>query len=203
MDLAGRAVVLLAADAGLVELGARLVGAGAGVAAFDPAPAAAFEDIPGVRLQRRRWRAADLKGASLVIAGSADRRPIRARAAAKAARAVFHAPGAPELSDVAFGADLALGPLAIGVAAAGLDPGLEQAVRARIEAAFPNGFASFLEAAQRLQGEAAAHLPDRVRRALFWREAAAAALNVCSAAAGVDWEAWLRARLSAAVQPGR
>jgi siroheme synthase (precorrin-2 oxidase/ferrochelatase) len=89
--------------------------------------------------------------------------------------------------------------LAIGVAAAGLDPGLELAVRARIEAAFPPDYASFLAAAQRHQASAADRLPDPDQRSAFWRQTAAAALT----AGAHDWDVWLAAALDVCPQAQR
>lgn len=200
MDLAGRSAVLLSGAAELSALAARLVDAGASVTVFDPTPSSGMEAVSGARLVRRRWRSADLKGATLVVAGAADRRALRARAAAKAARAVFYAPGAPDVSDIAFGADLAFGPLSIGIGGAGIDPGLEEAVRARIAAAMPEGFAGFLAAAQSCAGVVDTAIPDAADRSRFWRETASAAFARSNLAGQAGWEAWISERIRESLQ---
>ncbi|MGE3143349.1 MAG: bifunctional precorrin-2 dehydrogenase/sirohydrochlorin ferrochelatase, partial [Hyphomonadaceae bacterium] len=148
IDVMGRPAALLGGDATMAEIAQRLLDSGAGVAVFDPAPGVEISALEGhVRLHRRRWRAADLRGAALVIAAAGEPRPQRARLAAKGAQAIFCQIGAAAQSDSALGAVVLRGPLAIGVAAHGLAPELEAAMRGRLEAALPAGLAEFFAAA--------------------------------------------------------
>jgi uroporphyrin-III C-methyltransferase/precorrin-2 dehydrogenase/sirohydrochlorin ferrochelatase len=191
LDLAGRRAVLLSAEAALAELARRLIGAGAGVTAFDREPSPAMTDL-GVRIVPRRWRASDLQGAAFVAAGPSEPRRGRARVSAKAARAIFYSVSDPDFSDVAFGASGGQGRLAIGVAAAGLPPAVQEAIARRIEAVVPDRYQGFLQAAQACRAKVADAAPDGQARSAFWRAAAEDAF----AAAPADWEQWLMARLN-------
>lgn len=194
MDLAGRAVALLSAGAPLVPLAERFAASGASVTAFDPGPDPAMAQLRGVRIVARRWRSADLKGVTLVVAGISDRRPARARAAAKAARAVFLAPGAPAYSDLVLAEAVQAGPLTIGIGPAGLPAGLDGWMIDRLRAASAP-LAGFLAAAARMGPEVEARLGPAAAAA-FWVAAAQAA----SQAQCPDWDAWLLKRAHQAVQ---
>ena len=169
LDLAGRSVVLIGADAAMAGLARQFTAAGASVAVFDPAPSDAMRALtPAVRLKLRRWRGSDFQGASLVVCSAAEQRPSRVRTAARAQQAVFHLLGAPENSDVVLGGVAAAGVLALGVAAPGAPWAVTQAVRAKLEQALPPGLATFLEAAARVRGDAGRRVPDDAARAQFW-----------------------------------
>jgi siroheme synthase-like protein len=196
LDLAGRSVVLIGADAPMAGLARQFLAAGAGVSAIDPAPTDAMRALaPNVRLKLRRWRPDDLQGASLVICSADEPRPSRVRTAARAAQAVFHVLGGPENSDVMLGGVAASGPLALGVAAPSAPWSVTQAVRARLEQALPAGLPAFLEAAARLRAEAGRHIPDDAQRAQFWKDVCEEAFSMAPHKAD-EWEAWLRRRLS-------
>lgn len=193
LDLTGRAVVLLSADAAAAELARTLLDAGAGVTAIDPEPSDAMRALsPSVRLVERRWRSADLAGATLVAAPRTEAR--RARQAARAVRALFLAPGEPGLSDILLGSAVAHGPLALGVSAAGAAPAVGAVIARRIEAAVPPGYDGFLAAAARLAAEVEAVLPDPAARDSFWRETAEAAFDQARVGGEEDWAAWIAAR---------
>jgi siroheme synthase-like protein len=171
LDLAGRSVMLIGADAAMAGLARQFLAAGASVAALDPAPSDAMRALaPAVRLKLRRWRGSDFQGASLVVCSAAEPRPSRVRAAARGQQAVFHLLGAPENSDIILGGVAAAGVLALGVAAPGAPWSVTQAVRAQLEQALPPGLAAFLEAAARVREEAGRRIPDDAERARFWTE---------------------------------
>lgn len=195
LDLAGRLVVLVGADAAMAGLARQFMAAGAGVTAFDPAPTDAMRALaPGVRLKLRRWRGSDFAGASLVVCGMSEPRPSRVRTAARAAQAVFHLFGAPQNSDVVLGGVAATGPLALGVAAPGAPWAVTEALRTRLAASVPAGLPAFLEAASRVRDEAGRRIPDDAARARFWTEACERAFT--SEPMGVNaWEALLVERL--------
>lgn len=172
LDLAGRSVVLIGADAAMAGLARQFLAAGASVVAIDATPSDAMRALaPGVRMKLRRWRPGDFAGANLVVCGQDEPRPSRVRAAARAQQATFHLMGAPENSDVMLGGVSASGAMAIGVAAPGAPWAVTEAVRARLAAAVPQGMPAFLEAAARVRGEAGKRIPDDVQRAKFWKEA--------------------------------
>lgn len=197
LDLAGRAVILLGDEPALQDLAQHCLAAGASVTAFAPTPSDAMRAMaPGLRLKLRRWRPSDFKGATLVVVSRAEPRPIRARTAAHAAEAMFHACGAPELSDVALGDVAARGGLSIGVSAPGAPSALATAVRDRLEAALPAGLADFLAAASRARAEVERALPDAGARERFWRTLAARAFDEKRAGPGA-WDAFIREYLEA------
>lgn len=195
LDLTGRSVALVGADAAMVGLARQFIAAGASVQAFDPTPSDAMRTLaPGVRLKLRRWRGGDFQGASLVVCGADEPRPSRVRTAARAAQAVFHLLGAPENSDVVLGSVAAAGALAIGVAAPGAPWAVTEAVRARLAQAVPDAIADFLAAAARVRSETGKRIPDDAQRAAFWRDACEQAFTMSPRKAD-DWELWLRRRL--------
>ncbi len=196
LDLAGRSVVFLAADARFESLTRALLASGASVGAYDPAPCDAMRALaPALRLRLRRWRAADLEGSRLVVAATSEPRLARARLAAHAAGAIFHVLDAPDLSDVALGGVTARGALAVGVAAQGAHPALAEVIRERIDQAMPRNLSEFLSAASRARGAVEARIGDADVRARFWRELGAAAFE-----ADLDgpaaWDGLIAARLA-------
>ena len=196
VDLAGRAAVLLSGEAGLAPIARRLLDAGAGVTAISREMSPAMTELaPSIRLLRRGWRAADLAGAALVVAGAAERRHARARLAAKAAGAIFAMPGAADRSDVIFGAAAAWGPVAIGVTASGLAPGFGEAMARRLEAAVPASYAGFLAAAERFREVANRAIADADARDAFWRAAASDAFEAHLDDRDGGWDRWLEERL--------
>jgi uroporphyrin-III C-methyltransferase/precorrin-2 dehydrogenase/sirohydrochlorin ferrochelatase len=195
LDMAGRAAVLLSGDDALAPLARRLLDAGAGVTALDASPSAAMAALaPPLRLLKRGWRTTDLDGAALVVAGPREARAPQARAAARAAGAIYATAGATPPMELSFGTGAAWGPVAIGVSASGLSDGIGEAVAMRLAAAAPDNYAAFLAAATRLGNEVSATIAERVARDSFWRDAATDAFYANPA----DWDHWIRARLSRA-----
>ncbi len=192
VDLAGRPVVLLGGDAALAGLAPLLLASGAGVSAIDPAPGAEMR-ASGVRIVTRRWRQTDLRGAALVIAGANERRAAKARLAARGAQAMFHQLGEDRASDVALGAALARGSLALGVMAQGAPLALAEALRARLEAALPAGVAEFMAAASAARPRVEAVIAEPAARDAFWTALAQAAF----AGPQADWRAFIDAALRA------
>lgn len=197
LDLAGRSVLLIGADAAMAGLARQFLAAGASVAVLDPAPSDAMRALaPAVRLKLRRWRGSDFEGAILVVCGAGEQRASRVRAAARAEQAVFHLLGAPENSDIILGGVAAAGVLALGVAAPGAPWAVTQAVRAKLEQALPAGLAAFLEAAARVREEAGRRIPDDSERAQFWTEMSERAFADAPMQAR-EWEALLLEQLAA------
>jgi siroheme synthase-like protein len=196
MDLIGRSVIILTGDRHGVNLARDCLQAGAGVTIIHPAPSLEAEALTGVRLVRRAWRAADFRKAALVAAGSDERRMARARASAKAAKAIFMALDRGPGADVTIGETAAIGPFTIGVAGAGLPAPLLALLRRRLEAAVPAALGPFLDAA--------AQAPDPgiygATASARWAEALAAALDVVEghAPAPADWTHFVASRLAAA-----
>jgi uroporphyrin-III C-methyltransferase/precorrin-2 dehydrogenase/sirohydrochlorin ferrochelatase len=132
-----------------------LSAAGAAVHVFS---ALAGEDMrvlaagpPGgiIVIHERAWEAADLAGAAIAVAEcDDDDQAARFAAAARAAGVPVNVIDRPAFCDFAFGAIVNRSPLVIGISTDGAAPVFGQAIRARIEALIPNGFARWAEAAR-------------------------------------------------------
>jgi uroporphyrin-III C-methyltransferase/precorrin-2 dehydrogenase/sirohydrochlorin ferrochelatase len=195
LDMAGRAAVLLSGADTLAPLARRLLDAGAGVTALDARPSAAMAALaPPLRLLKRGWRTTDLDGAALVVAGPREARAPQARAAARAAGAIYATQGATPPMELSFGAGAAWGTVAIGVSASGLSDGVGEAIAMRLAAAAPDNYAAFLAAASRVGNEVEVAIANRASRDAFWRDAATDAFDANPS----DWEDWIRTRLSRA-----
>lgn len=201
LDLAGRPVVILSGLPAVAPLAERFLSAGAGVrvVALDPSPELR-QLSPAVRISERRWTAADLRGAALVLAGPDEARPARARASAKAARALFQMLGGPEFSDGVLGDVTLGGPVTIGIAATALPDGLAKALRKRVAAAAPGRLSGFLAAAARAEPLVVKALPDPTARERFWAGALASALRAKEGDWPSNWDAFIDDALSAALR---
>src|ERR1700731_483503 len=154
-----------------------LSGAGAQVAVSAPAPAqdmralAAAPPVGAVVLHEREWTPADFAGAAIAVGDCADDDAAAAFAtAARAAGVPVNVIDRPAFCDFAFGAIVNRSPLVIGISTDGAAPVFGQAIRAKLEALIPKGFARWAEAAQtwrpRIQ---ALGLSFRARRQLWER----------------------------------
>src|SRR5208282_3030603 len=117
----------------------------------------------------RLWAASDIAGAAIAVADCADdAEAARFAAMARAQGVPVNVIDRPGFSDFAFGAIVNRSPLVIGISTDGAAPVFSQAIRAKIEALIPRGFARWAEAARawrpRVQQLA---LPFRGRRT-FW-----------------------------------
>ena len=152
-----------------------LSAAGALVEVFTPAPGedllALADDAPrgAITIHERAWTRDDFAGAAIAVADCAgDAEAAEFTAAARAAGVPVNVIDRPAFSDFAFGAIVNRSPLVIGISTDGASPVFGQAIRAKIEALIPKGFARWAEAARgwrpRVQALA---LPFRGRRT-FW-----------------------------------
>ena len=143
-----------------------------------------------VVVNQRAWQADDLRGAAIAVADCADdAEAARFAAAARAAGVPVNVIDRPAFCDFSFGAIVNRSPLVIGISTDGAAPVFGQAIRAKIEALIPKGFARWAEAARtwRPQVQALA-LPFRGRRS-FWERftaRAVAAPNAAPADADLD-----------------
>src|SRR5579883_3383169 len=159
-----------------------LAAAGAQVRAFAAAPSEKMTEVAGrrsgeVRIERRRWRPEDLAGAALAVGDFADRAESAAfHAAGRAAGAPVNVVDQPEFCDFSFGAIVNRSPLVIGVSTDGAAPVFGQALRGRLEALIPHGFAAWAEAAKRWRDRLQALGASFRRQREFWERFAALAL---------------------------
>jgi uroporphyrin-III C-methyltransferase/precorrin-2 dehydrogenase/sirohydrochlorin ferrochelatase len=135
-------------------------------------------DPPGGRitLHPGSWEAHDLIGAALAIgAFDNDDEASRFAAAARAAGVPVNVIDKPAFCDFSFGSIVNRSPLVIGISTDGAAPVFAQAIRAKLEALIPFGFARWADAARRWR-EAVKSLP-RVGRQRFWEMFTAMALH--------------------------
>jgi siroheme synthase-like protein len=173
LDIAGRRCVVigdLAVKEGKVE---GLLAAGADDLLIVAERAGdRFEGVPGLTVERRAWRAADLDGAFLVVASSGD---AAARAAiAREARvrgALVNVMDDVPNCDWAAPAVVRRGDLVLAVGTGGVSPAVARLVRERLESAFGPEWAEVLRVVGEVRDEASAALPVFAERARRWRVA--------------------------------
>jgi uroporphyrin-III C-methyltransferase/precorrin-2 dehydrogenase/sirohydrochlorin ferrochelatase len=160
-----------------------LSAAGARVDVYAPAPSeqmlalAAAPPRGEIVIHERPWSAADIAGAAIAVADCPDDQAAALfAAAARRAGVPVNVIDRPGFCDFAFGAIVNRSPLVIGISTDGAAPVFGQAIRAKIEALIPRGFAHWAEAARtwrpRVQALA---LPFRGRRS-FWERFTARAI---------------------------
>jgi uroporphyrin-III C-methyltransferase / precorrin-2 dehydrogenase / sirohydrochlorin ferrochelatase len=175
--LEGKRAILAGGTPAAVWKAELLSAAGARVDVFAPAAAAEMRalslapPVGAVTLHEREWTQADFAGAAIAVADCADDDEAAAfAAAARAAGVPVNVIDRPAFCDFAFGAIVNRSPLVIGISTDGAAPVFGQAIRAKIEALIPKGFARWADAARawrpRVQALA---LPFRGRRH-FWEK---------------------------------
>jgi uroporphyrin-III C-methyltransferase / precorrin-2 dehydrogenase / sirohydrochlorin ferrochelatase len=152
-----------------------LAAAGAHVEAFAEevcAELAALATIPSggrVTINRRRWTAAALDGAAIAVGVIEDEaEAARFAAAAQAAGVPANIVDKPELCTFQFGAIVNRSPLVVGISTDGAAPVFGQAIRARIEALLPSGFAHWARAATQWRDQIKRIGIDARQRRRFW-----------------------------------
>jgi uroporphyrin-III C-methyltransferase / precorrin-2 dehydrogenase / sirohydrochlorin ferrochelatase len=197
--LAGKRAVVAGGGQAAAWKAELLSAAGAAVEVFAPDAGedmralAAAPPHGAVTLHERAWSAADLSGAAIAVAEcDNDHEAARFAAAARAAGAPVNVIDRPAFCDFSFGAIVNRSPLVIGISTAGAAPVFGQAIRAKIEALIPKGFARWAEAARswrpRVQALA---LSFRGRRNLWETFAARAVAAPDSAPTESDFTALL------------
>jgi uroporphyrin-III C-methyltransferase / precorrin-2 dehydrogenase / sirohydrochlorin ferrochelatase len=182
--LDGKRVVVAGGNEGATWKAELLSAAGATVEVWAPEPCAEMEALaaapPGGRivLQRRVWNAANLDGAELVVGAAADEDEARRMfAAARRAGVPVNVIDRPAFCSFQFGAVVNRSPLVVGISTDGAAPVFGQAIRSRIEALLPAGFARWVDAAKAWRGELQRlQLAPAVRRR-FWERFASLALR--------------------------
>ena len=158
LALDGRRAVVAGGTAAAAWKAELLSAAGASVDVYAATPgdemAALAADVARIVIHRREWIADDFAGAAIAV-GACDNDEDAARfaAAARAAGVPVNVIDKPKFCDFAFGAIVNRSPLVIGISTDGAAPVFGQAIRARIEALIPRGFAHWAEAARRWRAE--------------------------------------------------
>src|SRR6478735_4926159 len=121
-------------------------------------------------LNRRSWTSEDLKGAAVAIGAFADDAGAAQFAAGARERGVLvNVIDKPAFCDFAFGAVVNRSPLVIGISTDGAAPVFAQAIRAKLEALLPNGFADWAAAAGRWRNLLKASGLSFAGRRKFWQ----------------------------------
>jgi uroporphyrin-III C-methyltransferase / precorrin-2 dehydrogenase / sirohydrochlorin ferrochelatase len=156
LALDGKRAVVAGGGAPSVWKAELLSAAGAAVDVYAEAPSeellALVNDAPrgSVVLHRRRWKTDDFAGAAIAVGGCAEDAEAAAfAAAARAAGVPVNVIDKPAFCDFAFGSIVNRSPLIIGISTDGAAPIFAQAIRAKIEALIPLGFAQWAAAARR------------------------------------------------------
>ena len=162
-----------AAAAWKVEL-LSAAGATVDVCAADPCEEllALAADPPrgAITVHRRVWDTADFKDAAIAIGSfDSDTEALRFAIAARAAGVPVNVIDKPKFCDFAFGAIVNRSPLVIGISTDGAAPVFGQAIRAKLEALIPRGFARWAEAARRWRRELQSSGLSFNGRRRFWQ----------------------------------
>jgi precorrin-2 dehydrogenase/sirohydrochlorin ferrochelatase len=129
-----------------------------------------FDGVAGVRMERRAWRPADIDGAFLVIASSAE--ADEAAAIAREARergALVNVMDDIPNCDWAAPAIVRRGDLVLATATGGVSPAVARLVRERLETSFGPEWAEVLRAVGEVRAETLAAIPSLAERAARWR----------------------------------
>ena len=130
------------------------------------------EDAPRgkVALHWRAWNGEDLSGAAVAVGAFEDDAGAAAfTAAARAAGVPVNVIDKPAFCDFSFGAIVNRSPLVIGISTDGAAPVFAQAVRAKLEALLPQGFAGWAAAAGRWRARLKETGLSFAARRKFWQ----------------------------------
>jgi uroporphyrin-III C-methyltransferase/precorrin-2 dehydrogenase/sirohydrochlorin ferrochelatase len=176
LALDGRRAVLAGGGAAAAWKAELLSAAGAGVDVYaadvsdDMARVAADPPRGGVVIHDRAWTMADLKGAAVAVgAFDDDTSSAEFATAARAAGVPVNVIDRPAFCDFAFGAIVNRSPLVIGISTDGAAPVFAQAIRAKLEAMLPKGFAAWAAAAHRWRPAIKASGLSFAGRRKFWQ----------------------------------
>jgi uroporphyrin-III C-methyltransferase/precorrin-2 dehydrogenase/sirohydrochlorin ferrochelatase len=176
IKLEGRRAVLAGGNAAAAWKAKLLAAAGAEVAVFASEPSEEMRKVVAeapagsIHVHERGWNLGDLDGAAFAVAALDDEEECAAFVeAARAAGAIVNAVDRPHLCDVQFGAIVNRSPLVVGISTEGAAPVFAQAVRSRIEALLPLGFAQWVAAAKRWRSRLSERLPRSGDRRRFWQ----------------------------------
>jgi len=123
-----------------------------------------------IRIARRAWTADDLKGTTVAVgAFEDDEGAAEFASAARAAGVPVNVIDKPAFCDFAFGAIVNRSPLVIGISTDGAAPVFAQAIRAKLEALLPTGFAGWAAAAARWRSAVKSSGLSFSGRRKFWQ----------------------------------
>jgi uroporphyrin-III C-methyltransferase/precorrin-2 dehydrogenase/sirohydrochlorin ferrochelatase len=171
--LAGKRAVVVGNSAAVAWKAELLAAAGAQVDLYADDPSeelrALVAETPSIRLVPRAWQADDFPGAAIAIGGCEDEEAARFAQAARAAGVPVNVIDKPAYCDFSFGSIVNRSPLVIGVSTDGAAPVFAQAIRAKLEAMLPQGFARWAEAARNWRARLQASKLSFNARRRFWQ----------------------------------
>ncbi len=130
-------------------------------------------EAAGANVQRyavEEWTSGDLRGAAIAVGGFDDDAAAQTFCdAARHAGVPVNVIDKPAYCDFAFGAIVNRSPLVIGISTDGAAPVFAQAIRAKLEALLPNGFAGWAAAAARWRDGVKASGLSFAGRRHFWQ----------------------------------
>jgi uroporphyrin-III C-methyltransferase/precorrin-2 dehydrogenase/sirohydrochlorin ferrochelatase len=119
---------------------------------------------------QRSWTSDDIRGAAVAIAAVDDDKAASQFAeAARAWDVPVNVIDKPAFCDFSFGAIVNRSPMVIGISTDGAAPVFAQAIRAKLEALLPNGFANWAAAAGRWRSQVKESGLSFVARRKFWQ----------------------------------
>jgi uroporphyrin-III C-methyltransferase / precorrin-2 dehydrogenase / sirohydrochlorin ferrochelatase len=176
LALDGKRAVVAGNGPGAAWKAELLSAAGAAVHVYGGQPCDEFlaiaADPPNgaIALHDRAWQADDLAGAAIAVGGfDDDREAARFAAAARAAGVPVNVIDKPAHCDFSFGALVNRSPLVIGISTDGAAPVFAQAIRAKLEAMIPRGFARWADAARRWRSALQSSGLAFAARRRFWQ----------------------------------
>jgi uroporphyrin-III C-methyltransferase/precorrin-2 dehydrogenase/sirohydrochlorin ferrochelatase len=176
LALEGKRAVLAGGTPAAAWKAELLSASGADVQVYAPDPCEELvqlaENPPrgAIRINHRVWTAEDLKGAAIAVGAFEDDKGAAVFAfAARAAGVPVNVIDKPSFCDFAFGAIVNRSPLVIGISTDGAAPVFAQAIRAKLEALLPNGFAGWAAAAAHWRSAVKASGLSFSGRRKFWQ----------------------------------
>ena len=172
LDVRGKAVVVVGGGEVAARKVRALVRCGAKVSVVAPELCAALAVRArhgGIRHVARRFEEGDLAGAGMAVAATNDASVNEA--VARAARELgILANVADDAAQSTFlmASVVERGPVQVSISTSGTSPALARRLRARIEAAVPEGYGALAALAGRFRAEAIRRLPDPDARKRFW-----------------------------------
>jgi siroheme synthase-like protein len=199
LELAGRRCVVIGAQAVRERKVEGLLAAGTeDVLVVEANLDDRFEDVAGVRVERRAWRPGDLDGAFLAVASSDDAATRAAIAREARARGVLVnvIDDIPQC-DWAAPAVIRRGDLVIAIGTGGVSPAVARLARERLQREFGSEWSEVLRVVGEVRRETLPALPDLAERAQRWQHALDLdeAARLVREGRGEELGARLRARL--------
>jgi uroporphyrin-III C-methyltransferase/precorrin-2 dehydrogenase/sirohydrochlorin ferrochelatase len=161
---------LLAAAGAAVEVYAAAPSDELSAVARDHALGNSQDKANAIAIHARAWEAGDFAGAAIAVGALADDEAAGAfAAAARAAGVPVNIVDKPTFSDFSFGSIVNRSPLVIGISTDGAAPIFAQAIRAKLEALLPQGFALWAKAARRWRRAVQSSGLSFAGRRRFWQ----------------------------------